>query len=107
MVSDSAEKVEVMRRLRDEKVRVHLEQYAPVWMVSETALPAEETLRFDVVFMHPRYGWVNRRYRYDAFNDVLYYNGQRRIDEKDALDVQEYDAYIPAETINTLESYGG
>lgn len=107
MESDSTEKVELMRRLRDEKVREHLEQYAPVWMINETALPADDALRFNVVFMHPRYGWVNRRYRYDAFNDVLYHSGQRRIDEVEALDVQEQDPYIPAETINTLEAYGG
>ena len=47
----------------------------------------DEILRFDVVFLHPRYGWVKRRYRYDAFSDVLYYNGQRLMREEDVLDL--------------------
>lgn len=107
MATDNSEQINNMRQLRDVKVREHLEQYAPVWMVDDVPLVEDETLRFNVVFMHPRYGWVNRRYRYDAFSDVLYYHGQRRLHEEDALDLLDQDPYIPAETINTLEAYGG
>lgn len=107
MASDNTDKINLMRQLRDEKVREHLEQYAPVWLVDDVPIVEDETLRFDVVFVHPRYGWVVRRYRYDAFNNVLYYNGQRRLREEDALDLLDQEPYIPAETINTLEAYGG
>ncbi len=107
MASNHAERVQLMRQLRDAKVRHHLEQYAPVWMVDETPIVEDDILRFDVVFYHPRYGWVNRRYRYDAFNDVLYYHGQRLVPEDEALELQDQEPYIPAETINTVNAYGG
>jgi len=107
MASEKTERISLMRQLRDTKVREHLSQYAPVWLVSETPLIEEDTLRFTVAFFHPRYKWVSRRYRYDAFNDVLYYHGQRRLSEEDALAMQDEPPYIPAESINTVESYGG
>lgn len=107
MASENNDKINLMRQLRDAKVREHLEQYAPVWMVDDVPLVEEETLRFNVVFVHSRYGWVNRRYRYDAFTDVLYYHGQRRLREEDILDLFDQEPYIPAETINTLQAYGG
>ncbi|NLE52221.1 MAG: hypothetical protein GX613_12535 [Chloroflexi bacterium] len=107
MASENSEKINTMRQLRDMKVREHFEQYAPVWLVDEEPLVEDETLRFNVVFVHPRYGWVTRRYRFDAFNNVLYYHGQRRLREEDTLDLLDQEPYTPAETINTVESYGG
>ena len=107
MASENPEKINAMRQLRDAKVRGHLDQYAPVWLVDDVPIVRDETLRFNVVFMHPRYGWVTRRYRYDAFNDVLYYHGQRRMDEEDALDLLDQEPYIAAATITPFESYGG
>jgi hypothetical protein len=104
---DSAEKIKLMREARDAKVRTHLEQYAPVWLVRDEPQPEEESLLFDVVFLHPRHSWVNRRYRYDAFTDVLYYAGQIPISEELALTIQEQPPYIPAEVVNTVNSYGG
>lgn len=102
-----AEKIKIMSETRDAKVRDHLEQYAPVWMVRDTPQPEEESLLFDIVFYHPIEKWVNRRYRYDAFTDVLYYFGQISISEEVALAIQEQPPYIPAEVVNTVNSYGG
>ncbi len=108
MTIKTQEKIERMREFRDRKAIPHLEQYAPVWIVNEEPIPDEETIRFNVVFYHPRYGWVNRRYRYDAFDNVLYHMGQRKIEEDDALyNLTEKPPYITAETINTVDSYGG
>jgi hypothetical protein len=104
---DPEEKIQIMRQARDAKVRVHLEQYAPVWMVKDTPQPDDESLVFDVVFYHPRQTWVNRRYRYDSFTDVLYYSGQVPVSEVVALAVMEQTPYIPAEVVNTVNSYGG
>lgn len=101
------EKIKIMREARDAKVRDHFEQYAPVWMVKETPQPEEESLLFDVVFYHPQQFWVNRRYRYDAFTDVLYYFGQVPVDEAVSLVIQDQPPYTPAEVINTVNSYGG
>jgi hypothetical protein len=107
MTLEPTEKTERMRRQRDTKVRPHLEQYAPVWLVDELLIPKDDAIQFNVVFHHPAYGWVNRRYRYDAFNDVLYHKGQNVIDENEALALEQKRPYIDAETINTINSYGG
>jgi hypothetical protein len=106
-MSKKAEKVKLIRQLRDEKVRAHLEQYAPVWLVKEEPVPDDEAIFFTVVFLHPQYGWVDRRYRFDAFSNVLYYFGERLLSEEDALKIEEEKPYIPAEVINTVNSYGG
>ncbi len=107
MPTKTSDKVNLMREKRDAKARVHLEQYAPVWLVDETPIPQDDALQFNVIFYHPRYGWVNRRYRYDAFNDVLYHQGQNLVSETLALEIEEKKPYIAAETINTVNSYGG
>ncbi|NDJ77865.1 MAG: hypothetical protein GYB65_16570 [Chloroflexi bacterium] len=101
------EKIDMIRHRRDDKVREHLQQYAPVWLVDEVAMLDNDALQFNVVFYHPRYEWVNRRYRYDAFNDVLYHQGQTRVSESQALEYEDQPPYIDAETINTVNSYGG
>lgn len=97
----------VLREKRDLKVNPHLIQYAPVWLVEETLLPKEDAVVFNVVFQHPHYGWVNRRYRYDAFNDVLYYRGQTAISEAQAVAVQEKAPYIDVMVADIPNSYGG
>lgn len=101
------EKLAVMRERRDRKTHDHLEQYAPVWMVDEVPIFSRDAIQFNVVFKHPRYGWVNRRYQYDAFNDVLYHQGQHTVSEEEVLRLEEQTPYIDAEMINTVESYGG
>jgi len=102
------EKIRQMRELRDAKVKPHLEQYAPVWLVDEVPILNFDAIQFNVVFFHPRYGWVNRRYRFDSFNNVLYQQGQNVLGEDEALfNLEEKKPYIQAETINTVDSYGG
>lgn len=107
-MQNAEERIQRMRELRDAKVIPHLQQYAPVWMVSETPLLKDDAIQFNVVFYHPYYGWVNRRYRFDAFNNVLYHQGQTVISEDEALlNLEEKTPYIAAETVNTVDSYGG
>jgi hypothetical protein len=98
---------------RDQKTIPHLEQYAPVWIVDQKVLLEEEAVQFNVVFLHPhadpqgKASWVNRRYRYDGFNDTLYHKGQRLLDEDDAVDIMEDDPYVDATVSDTPNSYGG
>jgi hypothetical protein len=92
---------------RDAKAKPHLEQYAPVWIVEEKVILTDEAVQFDVVFQHSQYGWVKRRYRYDGFNNVLYYSGQTVITEDEALTVQERDPYINVTVADIPNSYGG
>ncbi|MFO7320907.1 MAG: hypothetical protein DIU68_004185 [Chloroflexota bacterium] len=96
-----------LKARRDAIARPHLEQYAPVWIVDEKVLVEEQAIQFNVVFQHNRYGWVNRRYRFDGFNNVLYHKGQRIITEEEALQVQEKDPYIPALIADIPNAYGG
>lgn len=101
------ESSEILRSKRDTKALPHLSQYAPVWLVDDTVLLAEEAVQFNVVFQHNLYGWVNRRYRYDGFNDVLHYRGQTLVPDEDVLAIQEHEAYIPAAIANIPNAYGG
>ncbi len=97
----------ILREKRDIKAQPHLEQYAPVWMAEEKVMPKDDAIVFNVVFQHPYYGWVNRRYRYDAFNDVLYYRGQITLSEAQAVEVQEKTPYIEVTVADVPNSYGG
>lgn len=92
---------------RDNKVKPHLRQYAPVWIVDEKIIEREEAVQFNVVFFHHRYGWVDRRYRYDGFNDVLYHKGQTPINEDDAVEIQEQSPYITRTVADLPNAYGG
>jgi hypothetical protein len=92
---------------RDQKVIPHLQQYAPVWIVDEVIIEAEEAIQFNVIFRHNLYQWVNRRYRYDGFNDVLYHKGQQVVSEDDAVEIQERDPYISATVADVVNAYGG
>lgn len=108
MNQSAEEKTQIMHEKRDAKVRDHLTQYAPVWLVDEVVILDEDALQFNVLFHHPRYGWINRRYRYDSYNDVLYHKGQVLIDEEQTYQiVQDHEPYLSAEAVNTVNSYGG
>ena len=107
MSQTNQEKIEAIKTLRYQKAQNHLEQYAPIWLVDDKVIVGEDAVQFNVVFQHPTYGWVNRRYRYDAFSDVLFQKGQRTVDEDDALEIQEQEPYIAASMMNSIDSYGG
>jgi hypothetical protein len=92
---------------RDEKVKPHLSQYAPVWIVEETFLPSDEALLFEAVFQHNQYGWVKRRYLYDGFNDVLYHKGQVMASDELVLSLEDKPAYIIPDIADIPNAYGG
>lgn len=99
--------VEQLLKRRDDATRTHLEQYAPVWIVDQKVIEEDEAVQFNIVFQHKLYGWVNRRYRYDGFNDVLYHKGQRVISEDEAVAIQSGEPYIAAVVNDVPNSYGG
>ena len=107
MSQSQSERIATIRQLRLEKAKQHLEQYAPIWLVDDTPIADEDAIVFNVVFYHPSYKWVSRRYRYDAFQDVLYQKGQHTIDEDTALEIQESEPFVTASSLNTVNSYGG
>lgn len=96
-----------LRHKRDLKAKSHLDQYAPIWIISEKIILVDEALQFNVMFQHPEYGWVNRRYRYDGFNDVLYHKGQISMSETEVLPVQDSEPYIAVTVADIPNSYGG
>lgn len=99
---------EKVHQLRDVKAKPHLEQYAPVWITEEILVPEDSAVIFHVLFQHSEYGWVNRRYKYDSFNDVLYHKGQTLVDEDEALEhIEDSDPYIEGTVSDTRNAYGG
>lgn len=98
---------QVILQRRDSKVISHLEQYAPVWLVDQKLAPEDEAVQFNVMFQHHLYGWVNRRYRYDAFNDVLYHKGQTLVGDDAVLEIQETDPWVAAGVTDIPNAYGG
>jgi hypothetical protein len=92
---------------RDTKAKPHLSQYAPVWLAEQQIVTDDEAVLFSVIFEHKDYGWVNRKYRYDGFNNVLYYRGQLSITEDKAVETQNQEPYIPALLTDIPNSYGG
>jgi hypothetical protein len=98
---------EAILKRRDAKALPHLEQYAPVWLVDEIVMPDDDAVQFNVVFQHHLYGWVDRRYRYDAFNDVLYQKGQTLVDDERVMEVQETDPWVVAGVADVPNAYGG
>lgn len=99
--------LEQVRHQRDEKVIPHLIQYAPVWIIDEKFIEEDDSLQFNVVFQHPLYGWVNRRYRYDGFNGVLYHKGQTLLSEDVAIDSTQSEPYVSAQISDIPNAYGG
>ncbi|QPC80994.1 hypothetical protein G4Y79_14915 [Phototrophicus methaneseepsis] len=105
--------VEDLRQKRDAKAKPHLEQYAPVWLIHEIVFAEEEAIQFNVVFEHPTAGqfntpaWISRRYRYDAFNDVLYHKGQNRISDEEMAEITQEEPYISTIVADVPNSYGG
>ena len=98
---------QIILQKREAKAVAHLEQYAPVWLVDQIIISDDEAVQFNVVFQHHLYGWVNRRYRYDAFNDVLYHKGQTLVSEDDALQLQESPPWVAASVTDIPNAYGG
>ncbi|MCU0476707.1 MAG: hypothetical protein MUC99_11470 [Anaerolineae bacterium] len=92
---------------RDAKVKPHLTQYAPAWIVEETYLPSDEALLFNVVFEHSQYGWVNRRYLYDGFNNVLYHKGQVAASDELVMSLVNKEPYITPDIADIPNAYGG
>ena len=99
--------VDELRMKRDSKARPHLEQYAPVWILDEDVFAEDESIQFHVLFQHNLHGWVNRRYRYDGFNDTLYHKGQTVMSEDEALECMLEPAYIEATVNDIPNAYGG
>jgi hypothetical protein len=98
---------QLLRDKRDAKAKPHLEQYAPVWIIAEKIILEDEAIQFNVMFEHPEYGWVNRRYRYDGFNDVLYHKGQTLMNENEVLPNQDKEPYVAVTVADIPNSYGG
>ena len=92
---------------RNVKTIPHLKQYAPVWLVDEKTIAEEMVVQFNVIFRHNRYGWVNRRYRYDGFNDVLYYKGQTTMEETEIARIETNKPFISATVSDVVNAYGG
>ena len=107
MNQPAKQKIKIMLEKRDQRVVEHLAQYAPVWLENDQPIPEEDAVQFTVVFTHPRYGWVKRRYHFDSYSGVLYHKGQVVLDEDKVLAVTGEKPYLEARGSNPVNSYGG
>ena len=82
---------------RDKKIRTAMGHIGPIWLLNDEYRPIEESCLYDLVFPNSVDGWVQCRYKYDAFNDVLYHMGERRLTETEALVIQETEPYFSGE----------
>ena len=97
-----------MSAKRDEKIFSTLTDMAPVWLLNEEYRPHEDSLLFSLVYDSPAYGWVSHRYKYDAFNDVLYHHmGERRLGDDEVLRVQEQEPYLSGEVATAVPNRPG
>jgi hypothetical protein len=94
-------------RKRDAKVKPHLSQYAPVWIIDEKIIPSDESVMFSAIFQHNLYGWVNRRYVYDGFNDVLYHKGQIAASDETIAGISNIEPYLVTVVSDIPNAYGG
>src|SRR5579864_2116234 len=82
---------------RDKKIRTAMGHIGPIWLLNDEYRPIEESCLYDLVFPNSVDGWVQCRYKYDAFNDVLYHMGERRLTETEALAIQDSAPYFSGE----------
>ncbi len=98
---------EQVTALRDTKVRETLHALAPIWLVSDQFKPREDSLIFNLVYQDASYGWMSRRFKYDAFNDVLYNMGWKRLTEAETADIQNQEPYISGDVAQHVPNSPG
>lgn len=89
-------KDEILRR-RDSKVRTALTEAAPCWLIGEQVREGEDSVLFNLVYEHRTAGWINERFKYDAFADVLYHMGSKTIPETELIQIMDQTPYIDAD----------
>jgi hypothetical protein len=94
--------IEQARTKRDAKILDSLAEFAPIWLTDDTYRENEEALLFNLVYAHPLDGMVKERFKYDAFNDVLYHMGGRLLSESELLDIEAQPPYIDGEVLTRV-----
>ena len=87
---------------RDKLVESTFHDFAPVWLVNDEYRANESSYLFNLVFYHPVHGWVNQRYKFDTFNNVLYFMGERRVSEEEILRLEEQQPFIPGNGVASV-----
>ncbi|GEM_PF-254040 len=93
------------KQRRDQKVKTTMRNNGPIWMLNDEYRDVEESCLFDLVFDNSIYGWVQHRYKYDAFNDVLYHMGEKRISEAEGILAQEQEPYLSGEVATAVPNH--
>jgi hypothetical protein len=89
---------------RDEKVRTGMGEFAPIWLTDETFREAEESLYFHLIYAHPSDGLLKERFKYDAFNDVLYHMGSRKLSEAESIAVQDQTPFLDGDVLTQVKN---
>jgi hypothetical protein len=99
---------------RDAKVHATMQNLAPLWLAGEEFRAREDSLIFSLIYQSPIDGWVQERFKYDAFNDVLYHMGMKLLTEADIFQIldqepwlaDEVSTYVPNAPNNRLSAPG-
>ena len=89
---------------RDEKVRTGMGEFAPIWLTDETYRAPEESLLFSLIYAHPTDGLLKERFKYDAFNDVLYHMGSHKLSEAESIVIQEQLPYLDGDVLTQVKN---
>lgn len=82
---------------RDKKVREVMQDLAPIWLANEEFRPHEDSVLFNLVYQSQIDGWIDERFKYDGWADVLYHMGRKLLREDATLAIQEQEPYINGE----------
>jgi hypothetical protein len=89
---------------RDEKVRTGLSEFAPIWLTDDTFRANEESLYFYLIYAHPYDGVIKERFKYDAFNDVLYHMGARKLSDEEVLVFQDQPPFLDGDVLTQVKN---
>lgn len=96
-------KEEILRK-RNVKVVMTMQELAPMWIIGEQMRLGDDSVLFNLVYEHPTAGWINERFKFDAFADVLYQMGKKLIPEVELIPIMEQVPFIDGESVKMAKN---
>lgn len=87
---------------RQIKIQDSMAQFAPIWLMNDTYNVDEQSLVFELIYAHPSDGMLRERFRYDAFNDVLYHKGAQKLTEEEMLVIEDQTPYVDGDVLTRV-----
>ncbi|MBX3064812.1 MAG: hypothetical protein U0528_12445 [Anaerolineae bacterium] len=87
---------------RQIKIQDSMAEFAPIWLTNDTYNEGEQALVFELIYAHPHDGMIRERFRYDAFNDVLYHKGAQKVTEEEVLAIEDQAPYVDGDVLTRV-----